>query len=323
MATEGPLGLSAVTAARRLGIPVSSSFHTNFHTYMAYYRLPWMHRAASCYLRGFHNRTIRTFAPTSQMCSQLEMMGVSRLGVLRRGVDSELFNPTHRSQELRRQWGDVGGNDTQIVIHVGRLAAEKNLPLVLETFEGVRQIRPASRLILVGDGPLRASLERVHPEHVITGSLEGETLARHYASADVMLFPSLTETFGDVVTEAMASGLAVVAFDYAAANLHIRNGVNGLKVPYGREPAFTIAAGRLAARGQPAVSRLGAEARHTALSLSWDAILDRFDGYLRRAFDKSARHGIAAARTITPTVERQPERLVNRQTRTCSAKSLV
>lgn len=295
--TEGPLGWSAVTAANRMGIPVSSSFHTNFHTYMAYYSASWIRNVASAYLRRFHNRTVRTFAPTPQMCSQLEVMGVSRLGVLGRGVDAVQFNPNHRSQALRREWG-IGNDDCLVAIYVGRLAAEKNLPLVLDAFAAMRRVRPGSKLVLVGDGPLRAALQSAHPEQVFAGSLEGVDLSSHYASADVMLFPSLTETFGNVVTEGMASGLAVLAFDYAAANLHIRAGTNGISVPFAREALFTGAAQRLAESGLPAIHRLGTEARRTALGLSWDAVLNRFDRYLRHAGSVAAEQGIAAARCV-------------------------
>jgi glycosyltransferase involved in cell wall biosynthesis len=279
--TEGPLGFSALRAARRLGLPISSGFHTNFHTYMGFYGLPWLRTAAVGYMRWFHNRTAATLVPTEQARLDLQRLGFRNLAVVARGVDTELYTPTRRRAELREKWRTGRG---PVVLLVGRVAKEKNLALAVDAFHAMRREQPDAKLVVVGDGPLRAELERRHPEFVFTGTLRGEELAAHYASADVFLFASLTETFGNVVLEAMASGLAVVAFDDAAAREHIRHGENGLVASPSDPGAFVRAAVELA-RGPALVPRLGAEARQATLSIGWPAVTSRFAALLQRVAD--------------------------------------
>lgn len=275
IATEGPLGWSAMAVARKLDIPVLAGFHTNFHSYSRHYGLGWLKKPIHAYLRKFHNQARITVVPTRTLRDELARQGYRNVEVLARGVDGELFSPERRSQSLRRQWGvDDSG---LVVVCVGRLAPEKNLPLLVQAFEAIRQERPDARLVLVGDGPDAAALKAAHPGFIHAGPRTGHDLAEHYASADLFLFPSLTETFGNVLLEAMASGLACLGFDYAAAAEHVRHGENGLKAPFGDEAAFVDQARRLA--GQPATwPSLGARARETALSVSWSSIHDRLEG---------------------------------------------
>lgn len=272
VATEGPLGWVAIAAARSLRIPVVASFHTNFHTYSRHYGLGWLQRPVNAYLRGFHNRAQLTLAPTRKLVDALGADGYRNLEVMARGVDTALFDPQRRDPSLRQSWG-VGETELA-VIHVGRLAPEKNLPLLVSAFRTLQSIRPQSRMVLVGSGPETKRMQREHPDFALAGSRTGEDLARHYASADVFLFPSLTETFGNVLLEAMASGLAVVAFDYAAAREHVQDGVNGLKAAYGDEAEFLGLASALAV-SPGAVRRLGHAARATALDLAWESVLDK------------------------------------------------
>ncbi len=280
IATEGPLGWSALRAAQRLSIPTTSSFHTNFHAYGKHYGYGLLQRPALAYLRWFHNRTAATFAPTAEICESLERAGFKRMRVMSRGVDLELFNPERRSLDLRRQW--TGGTDSPIVIYVGRVAAEKNLDLAITTFRSMEAMNPKCRMVIVGDGPLRKRLQNDNPDIIFAGSQRGIDLATHYASADIFLFPSLTETFGNVVTEAMASGLAVVAFDYAAARQYIERGYNGIRVPVDNTAAFTAAALSLVNQGGQVssspndLSLMRAAARVTAATLSWDTVTAHF-----------------------------------------------
>jgi len=275
--TEGPLGTSAVTAARELDVPVTSSFHTNFHAYTRHYGFAPLHRAALGWLRHVHNRTVRTFAPTAELCAELEDLGFSGLRVLSRGVDTAQFNPVHASPALRATWG--AGPDDPVVLHAGRMAAEKNYPLLFRAFAALRAAQPRCRFVLVGDGPLRARFERAHPEYRFTGFIPREELARHYASADLYVHASLTETFGNVLTEAMASGLAVAGFDYAAARQFIRDGENGLTVPCDRPDRLIAAAVRLATEA-PLRTRLRRAARLTLEPQSWDHVVTRFEADL-------------------------------------------
>jgi glycosyltransferase involved in cell wall biosynthesis len=280
VATEGPLGLASLRAARRLGLPVTSSFHTNFHAYGGHYGVGLLRGAVLAYLRWFHNRTLRTLAPTRQMVAELEAQRFERLGVMSRGVDTTLFDPARRDAGLRASWG--AAPDDPVALYVGRIAAEKNLGLVVEAFLKLRETEPRARFVLVGDGPARAGLAAAHPEFHYAGMRRGPELAAHYASGDLFLFASVTETFGNVVTEAMASGLVVAAYDYAATREHVRDGVNGFSAEFGRPAAFHATAARaLAARDHwPAIREA---AREAALGLTWAAVVARFEQDLANA----------------------------------------
>ncbi|MBV1774408.1 glycosyltransferase family 1 protein [Burkholderiaceae bacterium DAT-1] len=293
--TEGPLGASALRAARRLGIPTISEFHTNFHSYSGHYGLGWLTKAVMGHLRRFHNRNLATLVPTAEIAAQLSADGFEHLEVVARGVDTGLFNPARRSNELRRQWG--AGPNTQVVVYVGRMAAEKNLPLVLAAYHAMKQIRDDSILVWVGDGPLRAYLQASHPDQIFTGMQRDEALATHYASADVFLFPSTTETYGNVTTEAMASGLGVVAYDYAAAHNHIRHHENGLLARFDDDAEFVEQA-RYAASYPSVMRDMGMAARRSCQSVSWDVIAVRFEQVARDVLSRHRQQsnpGIAAS----------------------------
>jgi glycosyltransferase involved in cell wall biosynthesis len=278
IATEGPLGWSALRVASALQLPVSSDFRTNFHSYSKHYGLGWLHRPIMAYLRKFHNRTRCTMVPTAALGAELERHGFRNLEVVARGVDLAQFDPARRSEALRQSWG-VGPDDL-VVACVGRLAAEKNLDLLIDSFDAIAANMPSARLLLVGDGPLRETLQQRCPTAIFAGQRSGADLAAHYASADVFLFPSLTETFGNVTIEAMASGLPVVAYDYAAAAELIRPGVEGTLVPPGDREAFIRAARQLAAEDQPTRRERGIAARDRALALDWPHIVAQFEGVL-------------------------------------------
>lgn len=275
VATETPLGASAITAARALGIPAASGFHTNFQQYVAHYRMPLLERATLSYLRRVHNRSNCTFVPSDDVIAQLDAQGFENLQLLPKGVDTKLFSPKKRSSMLRRQWGVRPGG--LVGLYVGRIAAEKNLPLVVETFREIQRRIPDFRGVFVGDGPKLEELRREHPDFVFAGILRGEALAEHYASADLFVFPSLTETFGNVTLEAMASGLAVVAFDYAAARQHIEHGVNGFAAPFGDHKAFLELALDAACRDLGPVREA---ARDSARKVRWKKVVKRFEKQL-------------------------------------------
>ena len=273
VATEGPLGAAAVGAARSLGLPVSSGFHTNFRAYSRHYRLGWLRGVVGSHLRRFHNRTDLTLAPTARLAEELRAEGYRRVDVLARGVDTVLFNPSRRSAALRQSWR--AGPDDLVVAYVGRLAPEKNLALVQQAFSMIAARHRDARLLFVGDGPSLASLRQRNPQHIYAGMRRGEDLATHYASADLFLFPSLTETFGNVVPEALASGLAVVAFDCAAAADLIRSGENGITVAPGNGGAFAAEALALAA-DRHTLDRIRSHAAASVADLAWWRIHERF-----------------------------------------------
>jgi len=277
VATEGPLGWSALRAGAALGVPVYSGFHTNFHTYVAHYRAGWLRHAVAGYLRHFHNASAGTLVSTECLRAELAAAGFRNLGVIGRGVDSRRFDPARRSIGLRESWGASG--DDLVVLYVGRLAAEKNVGLAIEAYEAMRRANTHLRFVLVGDGPLGPALRHEHPELVFAGFRTGSDLATHYASADVFLFPSETETFGNVTLEAMASGLGVIAYDYAAARVHIESGVNGLAAPAGDRGGFIAAAVKLA-REPELVASMRRRARAAMEAVDWAHVVARFERHL-------------------------------------------
>jgi glycosyltransferase involved in cell wall biosynthesis len=278
IATEGPLGWSALTAAAKLKLPISTGFHTNFHSYSQHYGVGFLKKPIAAYLRKFHNRAQATLVPTEDLRRELAVQGFENLRVVSRGVDTRLFSPARRSPQLRRDWGAADGEP--VALYVGRIAPEKNLKLVVDAFSGMRARVPRARLVMVGDGPERAALAARNPDIVFAGMRTGEDLAAHYASADVFLFPSLTETFGNVTLEAMASGLAVVAYDYAAAQQYLAHERSGLLVPFDDSEAFVrLAAALIADPGR--VASLRVHARASAERIDWDNVFDDFEAVLR------------------------------------------
>jgi glycosyltransferase involved in cell wall biosynthesis len=282
IATEGPLGWSALQAALHLKLPVTSDFRTNFHAYGHHYRLGWLAQPIMAYLRKFHNRAHCTMVPTEPLRAQLAQRGFERLAVVSRGVDTRQFDPQRRSTALRAQWGVAPGD--VVVASVGRLAAEKNLALVMQAFEALRRSLPRARLLFVGDGPMRAELAARCPDAIFAGQRHGGDLAAHYASADLFLFASLTETYGNVTAEAMASGLPVVAFDCAAAAQLIVADRSGRLVPADAPEAFVAAAAALAIDAE-ARTRFGRAARERALQFDWHGVVKRFESVLTQVID--------------------------------------
>ena len=279
--TEGPLGWAAVAAAERLKLPVTSDFRTNFHQYSRYYGLGWLAPLIGGYLRRLHNRTARTFVPTRETRSALAATRFERLELVGRGVDTARFSPAKRSENLRASWGAC---DAPVLLHVGRLAPEKNIGLALAAWRRAKELMPGARMVVVGHGPMRKRLEREFPEVMFVGIQTGEALAAHYASADLFLFPSLSETFGNVTLEALASGLPVVAFDTAAASEFVVNRLNGRLVKPGDDAAFIVAAGLLASlHGELEPMRVAA--REAAMRADWPSVLARFEAQLLEVAD--------------------------------------
>jgi glycosyltransferase involved in cell wall biosynthesis len=174
--------------------------------------------------------------------------------------------------------------DEPVVMHVGRMAAEKNYPLLFRAFAAMRAANPRCRFVLAGEGPLKAGLMRAHPECIFEGVFSREEIGRHYASADIYIHASLTETFGNVLTEAMASGLAVAGFDYAAARQFVRHGENGLAVPCG-QPDALIEAAVLLATDDLLRAQVRRAARAAVELQSWTSVIARFEADLQAVAD--------------------------------------
>ncbi len=284
VATEGPLGWSALRSARKLGVPVSSTFHTNFQDYCADYGAAFAARGMMAYLRWFHNACALTTVPDPSLIQRLESDGIERLEMLGRGADTQLFNPARRRDSLRATWG--ADTSTPVALYVGRVASEKNIPLTIEAWQHARERTPQLKLVIVGDGPIFKKLARQHPDVHFAGMRYDEDLATHYASADVFLFASTSETFGNVVIEAMSSGLVVLTYDYAAGKQFIQSGQNGYLAPLGDNRAFCKQATEII--GNPAQWPAVREAaRHTAESYPWSRTIDRFAELLENAVNSS------------------------------------
>jgi glycosyltransferase involved in cell wall biosynthesis len=276
VATEGPLGWSALRAARRLGIPAATGFHTRFDDYMGKYGAGFLSPWVFAWLRRFHNRGAATLVPTRELQEQLVQQGFRRVQRLGRAVDTRQFHPGWRDGSLRAAWGLA--DEDLAVLYVGRLAPEKNLPLLVQSFRALQAQAATARLVVVGDGPGRRELEQLAPDAVFAGVRRGDELSRHYASADLFVFPSRSETFGNVVLEAMASGLATVAFDYGATREHLVDGSHGAAVPFTDDAAFVEAVVRLGT--QASLARIGDAARAAVMHLNPDDVARAFAALL-------------------------------------------
>jgi len=293
IATQGPLGHAALAAARSLGVATVTGFHTQFHQYSQHYGLGMLTRPIVATLRRFHNRSQATLVPTEALRETLTVSGFTNVHVFGRGVDIERFSPRWRDPALRRAWGCE--TDDLAVLYVGRIAAEKNLELACAAFEAIRTEHPSARFVLVGDGPELAPLRRSAPDYVCTGAKTGQALSAHYASGDLFLFPSETETFGNVVTEAMASGLAVIAYDDAAAHTYIDPWRNGVTVPLGERDDYLRAA-REAASDRARLRRIGEAARQDAEGMSWERVLEGLEERLIEVIHRQRRSGDLSCR---------------------------
>jgi glycosyltransferase involved in cell wall biosynthesis len=273
IATEATLGLSVHRHARRRGLAVVSSFHTNFDQYSGHYRVGWARAPIWRYLRWFHNRTQETYVPSATTKNDLESRGFRRIVLWKRGVDSTLFRPGRPGRERVRAalgWS----HDDLVIAYVSRIAPEKNVDYLAAALAKVAAERPHVRVLLVGDGPSRPALEkRMGSFARFAGYRQGEDLADHYAASDIFAFSSLTETFGNVVLEAMASGLPVVALRAGGVGETVQPEATGVLIDPAEPPASMASALiRLIDRPRER-GALAATARTYAESQSWDAIM--------------------------------------------------
>lgn len=275
LATEGPLGLACLGIAKSLRIPVVSSFHTNFDLYANDYKMGFLSSGISHYLRWFHNQTEATFAPSNACLERLQALGYKNTKIWTRGVDTSLFNPVQKDLNFKSK---IGLSETDILLlYVGRLAPEKNIGSLLETFKKARSTLSKQGknlfLALVGTGPLvgQSDLEKINGI-ILPGELRGNHLAQWYASADIFVFPSTSETFGNVILEAQASGLPVLCLNSQATQERICNHHDGILAANIEE--FERLLTDLTA-DKSKRDYLGKNAFITAKSQKWDDIFNR------------------------------------------------
>jgi glycosyltransferase involved in cell wall biosynthesis len=277
IATEGPLGWSALQAAKVLKLPVTSDFRTNFQSYSKHYGIGWLRKPIVAYLRKFHNATACTMVPTNELKRALAENGFLNLKVVARGVDTQLFNQCKRDSNLRSTWG--ASDQTKVLISVGRMAPEKNLEQVLNAFDALRWMNDKIKLVMVGDGPLREQYQQRFPDIIFPGMLSQKELSVYYASSDLFVFPSQTETFGNVTLEALASGIPVLAFDCAAARDWVSPGVNGWLVPEDRPEQFAAQAVNIF-RTEGLLEKVTETTRQQQVHLDWSQIAEQVESVL-------------------------------------------
>lgn len=305
-ATEFMIGRLGQIAAKRAGIVRLSSYHTDFSRYTEAYGVPWMRPSVSRYIGRFHRRSARVYTPSHPAREDLLALGVHDVQVWGRGVDLTAFSPHRRSQILRAAYGI---DDSVVFLHVGRLAAEKGADRIVRAFLRARDLLPAgaARLLIAGSGPEESRLRQLAgPDVLFLGVLDRKRdLPRLYASSDVFLFASLTETLGLVVLEAMASGLPVIAPPAGGVADHLRDEYNGIATPELDEDAMTTAIVALTldvARRR----RLSVGARETAARLDWELELDRLDASYRSVLDAAPRQAGLPSRIFEHVVGHLP-----------------
>ncbi len=286
------LGAHGLAIGRSLGVPVAAHYQTDIARYAEHFGLGALASLAWRRLRDLHNASDVTFAPTPGVAGDLQARGMARVHVCGRGVDTALFNPARRDQVLRQRI--TGGTDRPILLYVGRISPEKNLGVLVT----VARLLPDYPLLIVGDGPARGPLAadlaglNVH----FTGTLSGTDLATAYASSDVFLFPSTTETFGQVVREAMASGLPVAGMAAGGIRDVIHNGTTGVLCSPDDQSTF-VATARFLGENSQVRQRLGRAARQEAEKHTWTAVFDHLMGWYgglvssRQEMGATARHG--------------------------------
>ena len=274
IATEGPLGWSALQAAKVLKLPVTSDFRTNFQSYSKHYGVGWLRKPIVAYLRKFHNATACTMVPTRELKRTLSENGFANLKVVSRGVDTKLFNMSNRDSSLRSSWGAT--DNTKVLISVGRMAPEKNLDQVLKTYEALKLTGQSFKLVMVGDGPLKEQFQKRYPEIIFPGMLSQSNLAAYYASSDLFIFPSQTETFGNVTLEALASGIPVLAFDCAAARDWVQTGINGWLVAENNPEGFAAQAVTIF-NSKDLLDQITQSTRQQVVHLDWDQIAEQVE----------------------------------------------
>ncbi len=274
------LGYRALKLGLKWNVPVVASYHTRYETYLQHYGFGALRRPVAAYLRKFYNMCRELYVASASMIEELEADGVKiTIRLWTRGVDSQLFHPGKRSEPWRKQHGI--GPDEPVIAFVGRLVREKQLATFAETLRRLKDARVMHRALIVGEGPEQGVLKKRLPDCVFTGTLEGEDLARAYASSDVFLFPSDTESFGSVTLEAMASGLPTVCADATGSRSLVEVGSTGFLPKPGDIEAFVEHVRNLV-EDTDLRRRMGSAARERSLSLSWGDAMSPILGYYKQ-----------------------------------------
>lgn len=270
IATPDVLGFKALKWAKKNKVKAVSSYHTHFPSYLDYYKLNFISDLGWRYVRWFYKQFEHVYVPSQSMIDELEKHRVkSDLKIWARGIDTELFSPEKRSEEWRKKAGFAP--DDIVVAFVSRLVWEKELATFIESVKAVAKKNPKVRALVVGEGPAKEEAQAMLPKAHFTGFCKGEDLARAYASSDVFLFPSHTETFGNVTLEAMASGLPCIVADAIGSKSLVEDGINGYLAGARNIADFTVKL-EMVVTHHDMLHQMGRASREKALDYTWDKI---------------------------------------------------
>lgn len=271
--TEFTMGLCGIRYAKTRNIPLVTSYETNFCQYLEYYKLKFLELPSWKYLKWFHDKSDKVFCPSKATIKFLDSQGFSNLDLWERGIETDKFSPCFRDQNLRSRLG----LDNKIVFtYVGRVSPEKDLHILMNTAKLLNKTyKKDIHFIIVGDGPSLKDLKEIAPNNfTFTGFMKGEELSKIYASSDIFLFPSATETLGFVILEAMASGLAVISCNGGGVSDNLIDGYNGLACREKNESDFFTAAQKLIL-DKSYRAQLSDNARSFALTKDWNRSFDK------------------------------------------------
>lgn len=277
IATPDLLGRKALLYAKKRGLPVVATYHTHFSSYLSYYKLSIAEPLLWRYLRWFYGQCDQIYVPSASMADVLREHGIQdNLSIWERGVETERFNPAHRSEAWRRLHG-IAPNEV-VISFVSRLVLEKGLDIYAEVIEALQRQQIAHRSVIVGEGPARDGLQKRLPNTLFLGHQSGDALATAYASSDIFLFPSETETFGNVTLEAMASGLPTVCADATGSRSLVLDGETGFLAPPRQTDAFVDAV-RMLVQSPELRQQMREAAYQEAQHYAWPVILEKINRY--------------------------------------------
>ncbi|GHI01135.1 glycosyltransferase family 4 protein [Neobacillus kokaensis] len=272
VATPFNMGLCGIYLAKKLAIPLVASYHTDFDHYLQFYELQLLSHILWKYMKWFHKPCKKIFVPSHETLTQLTLHGFANLEIWPHGVDCELFHPYYGNEAIRKQHGV---SRKYVLTFVGRLAPEKDIKTLMAVANALpAEINEQVQWLIVGDGPLKAEMEAQSPANMtFTGYLTGEALAEIYSASDLFVFPSPTETFGNVVIEALASGTPAITANSGGVKNIIKHGVTGFLCETGNAVEFTDAIIKLISN-DCLRKKFGSEGRNYALTQNWDTIFD-------------------------------------------------
>lgn len=272
IATPFNMGLCGLHYAKKWNIPLVGSYHTNFDQYLSYYDLQLLSRFFWKYMHWFHKNFQKIFAPSEETMNELKRKNFKNLSLWKRGVDCSVFSPSHSDSEVKKSYSI--DEDSYLLTYVGRLAPEKDLKSILKASEHPLLSGKKIHWLVVGDGPMKSYLESHSPSNMtIAGYKKGEELSAIYASSDLFVFPSPTETFGNAALEALASGTPVIGVNSGGVKNVISHGQTGfLGTP--NDPDELAEHISFLLENSDIRNKFASNARAYALSQSWETIFN-------------------------------------------------